>query len=640
MELTGGPAPHGFMRRIRSFISESSTGWESSDKLLDFKTTSSAALAAVIPNFFDAVRSGDRECVQHALRDHPELVGSRDVSQHDALHLAVINGDIEMIQLLAGHLSNLNSKDADGNTPLHLTAAENNIPVAECLLRIGADPRVANEAGDDVLHLAVRSGSVEMVQVLLESQLVDKNSPGWNGETALHVAASQNELECAKLLLQHRADITRRCGSGGLPIHYAARFGSLDVLRFFLQTPKLRVDEMLRSVDDEEATPLHLAVNRGDCDTAELLLEAGAPINAQMFEQSTPLHIACALGASDIVGMIHDFNVLEFGRVLRIGDAQGMTPVHRAAMFNHWHLLRFLIDKHASLDTRDSAGRSVLVLAASRGSWDAVSELLTSGADPLICSNDGQNFLHYVVALGGDPESFKDEIRPTSRFAAILNGKDNAGLTPLHYAAQCGFGTCCDSLVKLGALITAKSRELKTPVHLAAEFGRYSTMKKLLASADRVPAFHGVVNDADSRGQTPLHLAAAHGHLKIVMLLLSKGALMARNLDGALPLHSACATDKKEIVESLITGHAHLVNAVDKRGNTALHIAAESNAHLSAVTLLNSGARLLTNGENLTALDLAIMNGNQEVTEAMVQTDRWKELLLQPSSLYTWPSHG
>ncbi|OQV20267.1 hypothetical protein BV898_05818 [Hypsibius exemplaris] len=85
-------------------------------------------------------------------------------------------------------------------------------------------------------------------------------------------------------------DITRRCGSGGLPIHYAARFGSLDVLRFFLQTPKLRVDEMLRSVDDEEATPAASGLRAVD----------------------TVAHCLC-LRASDIVGMIHDFNVLNSG---------------------------------------------------------------------------------------------------------------------------------------------------------------------------------------------------------------------------------------------------------------------------------------------------------------------------------------
>jgi transient receptor potential cation channel subfamily A member 1 len=63
------------------------------------------------------------------------------------------------------------------------------------------------------------------------------------------------------------------------------------------------------------------------------------------FELSTPLHIACALGTVDIVDMMYSFNVVEFERVLHMVDAQGMTPVHRAAMFNHWTLLRSLIEK-------------------------------------------------------------------------------------------------------------------------------------------------------------------------------------------------------------------------------------------------------------------------------------------------------
>ena len=68
------------------------------------------------------------------------------------------------------------------------------------------------------------------------------------------MAASENALECAKLLVKHNADIKRRCNSGGLAIHYAASRGGLDVLRLILQIPGVSATELLCSVDDEEAT--------------------------------------------------------------------------------------------------------------------------------------------------------------------------------------------------------------------------------------------------------------------------------------------------------------------------------------------------------------------------------------------------
>ena len=57
------------------------------------------------------------------------------------------------------------------------------------------------------------------------------------------------------------------------------------------------------------------------------------------------------------------------------------------------------------------------------------------------------------------------------------------------------------------------------------------------------------VNSRDSKGSTPLHKAALHGHRQIVQALLLHGAGMnVRNKDELLtPLHLACQYNQRDV---------------------------------------------------------------------------------------------
>ncbi|XP_055348321.1 transient receptor potential cation channel subfamily A member 1-like [Paramacrobiotus metropolitanus] len=618
-----------------------------SKSVTDFGFESSATKKHPVPTvqddyqarFHQAIENGSLDAVESLIHQHPELLRKTSTLNESPAHLAVTAKQTKVFQYLLNLTKDPNATNSKGYTLLHTASAENDPLIIRELLKLPellVDTKLPS--GDTALHLAVRCDHLEALRELLSSARINVDTKGCNGKTPLHVAAALNHLECAKILISHGACLTAQSDTGEQPTHRAAEAGSTEVLDYILQLPDCPVDQLLAATNEEQATPLHYGVNSGNRETVRLLLEHGAPINAQMFEESTPLHLACARGFTEMVELMHVFNVVEFDKVVSMQDAQGMTPMHRAAMFNYWDLLRLLVEKRAAMNAQDLLGRTVLVLAASCGSWDAVSELLSLGADPSITSANGQNFIHMTVAIGGNPERFRDDFQKDAvqGLPALINGQDHDGLTPLHYAAQHGFASCCEGLIRMGATLTAKDKQSRSPLHHAAANGRYNTVKTLSSNA----ACSVIINDADKMGLTAVHLAAENGHIKIVQFLMSRAATMLRDYQGCLPLHLACAMDQQDVAELIISTHPNLLNAIEKDGNTPLHVAAQHNASKTLAYLLHANAQLTMNDQNLTALDLAIMNRRKEAVLVMMESERWKEIITEPSSLYKWPVLG
>ena len=149
-------------------------------------------------------------------------------------------------------------------------------------------------------------------------------------------------------------------------------------------------------------------------------------------------------------------------------------------------------------------------------------------------------------------------------------------------------------------------------IHEATRQREFDKIKSLLS---KKPA---LANAKDSRGHSPLHVAAQNGDRKAAELLISKQAVVDLKDDsGYTPLHRAAGLGHKDVV-SLLISKGMDVNSKEKRGNTPLHFVADK---ATAELLIRNGADVNSKNETgQTPLYLAAVSNRKELVEFLVSS--------------------
>lgn len=140
------------------------------------------------------------------LASTPEIVHLRSSLGETPLHLACLGSPTEVVHELIRHGSDVNTVGDCGTTPLLGAALRGRSDLVRLLLESGASIHSDGQR-DLVLHHAVVGGSIEAVELILQAQ-ADVNEQNEFLETALHIAAEENQPEIAHFLLLRGADST------------------------------------------------------------------------------------------------------------------------------------------------------------------------------------------------------------------------------------------------------------------------------------------------------------------------------------------------------------------------------------------------------------------------------------------------
>ncbi len=189
-------------------------------------------------------------------------------------------------------------------------------------LDAGADPDAWDPRGRAALHLAAAQGHRDVVAALLErGARIDRRHEGL-GSTPLLDAILHHQVETALLLIERGADVSLDAG-GYVPLAAAARSG-LDarVFRALLDAGALERARQPRHAADA----LHAASREGRSDLVPLLLERGLPPDvSQGAPHFTALMVAALDGQPDTARLL-----IEAGADVNARTDDGRTPLSMA----------------------------------------------------------------------------------------------------------------------------------------------------------------------------------------------------------------------------------------------------------------------------------------------------------------------
>ncbi len=422
--------------------------------------------------------------------------------------------------------------------------------------------------------------------IKLMTALFDKRNPRWH-QWAQEFQKSHGAI----------SKTATRFSPPATPLFYASGFGLEILAKHLIDQSPNTVNLPSRS----GATPLGVACMNGRVKIADMLLAAGADIDARDKAGNAPIHVTCRSGSKQLLALL-----IEKGANLTVTNNAGLRPINLATLMGHVELVRLLIDHGVDVMTPGSFGETPLHFASFRGYTDTVKILLENGADPSALDGRHRTPLNIASDCG-----HAEIVQILLEKGGYISTPDEIGSTPLHSASRNGNLQAVKDLLGNGADIAVQTMQGLTPLHIASEHGRVDLVKLLLDNGADIAA-------GDTTKATPLGSACKGGHIAVAELLLDHGCdINARDVDGNTPLVVASENGHAEVVKLLLDRGAD-VTVGDTDGDTPLALAAMA-GHLGVVKLLLARGADMTaqDVEGDTPLALACMQGHTEVVRLL-----------------------
>jgi ankyrin repeat protein len=243
-------------------------------------------------------------------------------------------------------------------------------------------------------------------------------------------------------------------------------------------------------------------------------------------------------------------------------DADGTTPLHRAAYADDLARADSLLRAGADVNAANDLGATPLWLASLNGSAPMARRLLDAGANPNRALVSGETPL-MVAARGG----YAEVVQLLASKGGNVNARGARGQTALMWAVAQSHPSVVQALLARGADIHAKTevwgQVMAVPPHGHADYNRwiphggetallFAARAGDLESATRLVASGANVQDADAWGVSAMVLAAHAGHRDVVEFLLEKGADPNASAPGFTALHLAIMRRDEPMAAALL----------------------------------------------------------------------------------------
>jgi len=556
--------------------------------------------------FTDALKTGKLDYIKKQIKSNPAWLeeslhdraqGSQIIERLSIFHYAAKYGHLDVMDYLLRIKPNaLNLKDDRDRTPIILAIVAGHTVLVDFLISFDADLTIPFNDSEHYchgylsIHWASQLGHFEIVK-----KLISKNPKlcHWldsSNRTPVALAVEGNHLPLVDFLIGSGADLARRYSQNDFHlIHIAASLGHLEMLKKLLMYKY----EFINLRDRYNRTPMLLSAEQGHVELVDYLAAMGANLTGSMhhpgglFDGLNALHFAGGNGHHLVVKCL-----LKYG--MSMDDRIGITHfhlIHFITMKYRFQVMQVLLDHdHNLLHLADDEHRTPLFLAAANDDGMLVALLLENGANPRVRANASHKRYH--------------------------------DYTPLHWACANGAVRAAKLLIASGIGVDECAGPLLMhAIHIASQGGSVEVVECLL---DDNP---DLLNRVNTLNQTPLIIAAEHGHHPLVSFLVTRGADLTiasqhpesqgRNYG---PLYWAVVSDHFEVVQFLIDNYADLDIRYGADRFHLMHVAAVNGCLESTKMLLKHDPMVLniTDAWNRTPLFLASANGHAHVVDYLL----------------------
>jgi len=193
------------------------------------------------------------------------------------------------------------------STPVMIALKNKNYPLVDLLLskRATLQP-IQNDSvrTENPVDMAIRQKDIELLKYLF-SKGARLSTTKDSGTPSLSLAVQTGSIEMVDFLLQQGADINEKCSfSGGeqTPIFFALRPANLPMVKYLVEH-----GANLKITSGLDTTPLHAAVeNRADIETIKYMIDKGSDVNSKKvsWDRMTILQSACKIGYKDAAKLL------------------------------------------------------------------------------------------------------------------------------------------------------------------------------------------------------------------------------------------------------------------------------------------------------------------------------------------------
>ncbi|KAF5530949.1 ankyrin repeat domain-containing protein [Fusarium mexicanum] len=478
-------------------------------------------------NFSDTVGDNQAGDPKESITSSIKNLDLEDIEQPtdlDALRQAIQGDDVERVRALM-HLVTRSDRSR-GKKPLHYAAFYRKKAIMKLLLESSDHQAICakDENGLTPLHYAARGGFVEGIGLLVQAGATIDMRDDYEF-TPLLWAAVSGHLDAIEKLESLGVDPADKYNDlrGTSAVGWAIGLGLHDLAMHFIKSrpPLPKVSEALL---------MNQAAAQGMLEVVSLLISEGVSLNERDKDGWSALHWAAEGPVSHTKGRdidrAYDSACYIMQRILDSGadpnavSLYGTSPLHCAAGVRP-RRTQLLLENGVDLFSATCHGWTPMHHAAYTGHHSIMSEIYTQcfrseGGDRLILSQDnhGWSTLHLAV-LGRHLDTVRELLYKPLRDQLLVE-RDELGRTAEDWL-EIELGS--HTYAKLSNLAYSKSRCCRpvTGLRKAARENIIDLVELLLDQG------HGI-DGTDPGQRTALYYAASKGHLRIVELLLSKGA--------------------------------------------------------------------------------------------------------------------